>query len=70
MTSLKAWIILYLSKGERRDEMNEIRKGNKAIQIISNMMFYGQYYKDEFQVIESKDYSERKLKNFRKKYNL
>jgi len=46
-----------------------IKKGNKAIQIISNMMFYGQIYDNEFQVLESNDYSERRLKNWIKKYN-
>lgn len=48
----------------------EIKKGNKAIQIISNMMFYGQYYKDEFQVLQSDTYSVRKYNNWVKKYQL
>ena len=46
----------------------EIRNGIYAIQIISNMMFYGRYNKDEFQVLESKPFSEIAFKNWKKKY--
>jgi len=48
--------------------MKETRNGNKAIQIVSNMVFYGQYYKNEFQVLESKSYTERTYKNMARKY--
>jgi len=53
--------------------MKEIKKGNKAIQKVSNMIFYGQYINyangtSEFQVLESKEYTERKLSNMKKKY--
>lgn len=49
--------------------LNELKKGNKAIQIISNMMFYGQYYNGEFQVLDSNTYSVRRYNNWIKKYN-
>lgn len=45
-----------------------MKKGNKEIQVIGNMMFYGQHYKDEFQVLEASTFSERKYKNWIKKY--
>ena len=48
--------------------MNEIRNGNKAIQIVSNMLFYGQYYNNEYQVLESAVYTPRRYKNWIKKY--
>lgn len=49
--------------------MKETRKGNKAIQIIADMMFYGQYYENDFQVLYSATYTERKYKTWMKKYN-
>lgn len=53
--------------------MNEIRNGNKAIQKVANMIFYGQYINyangtSDFQVLEAKEYTERKLANMKKKY--
>lgn len=48
--------------------MKEVKNGNKAIRIISNMMFYGQYYKDEFQVLDSAEFSKRKYNNWVKNY--
>jgi len=48
--------------------MKEIKKGNKAIQIQGTIIFYGQYYDGEFQVLESKTYSDRAYKNMVKKY--
>jgi hypothetical protein len=48
--------------------MKEIKNGNKAIQVVGGMVFYGQYYKNEFQVLESKSYTERVYKNMVKKY--
>lgn len=52
--------------------MKEIRKenSNKAIQVISNMMFYGQYYDGYFQVLDSNEYTERRFKNWIKKYEI
>jgi hypothetical protein len=58
-----------IKDGIKNAANKEVRNGNKAIQIISNMMFYGQYYKDEFQVLESKPYSEIAYKNWLKKYS-
>ena len=51
--------------------MKEIRNGNKAIRISenNNIMFYGQYYNNDFQVLETKEYTARKLTNFKKKHN-
>ena len=51
--------------------MKEIRNGNKAIRISENnsIMFYGQYYNNNFQVLETKEYTVRKLTNFKKQYN-
>lgn len=48
--------------------MSAVTKENKEIRVIGNMMFYGQLYKDEFQVLDSKEYTERSLKNWVKKY--
>jgi hypothetical protein len=48
--------------------MREERKGNKAIQKISNMLFYGQYYNNEFQVLNSAVFTERRFNNWIKKY--
>ena len=48
--------------------MKEIRSGNKAIRIIGSMVFYGQYYDGEFQVLESKNYSPRSYANMVRKY--
>ena len=50
--------------------MKEIRNGNKAIQVIGSMVFYGQYYNGEFQVLESRSYTDRAYKNMLKKYGL
>ena len=52
--------------------MNETRKGNKAIRVNENnsIMFYGQYYGSDFQVLETREYSVRKLNNFKKKHNI
>ena len=55
-------------RASAKNAEKEIRNGNKAIRVISNMMFYGQYYKDEFQVLESKPFSEIAYKNWKKKY--
>ena len=49
--------------------VKEIRKGNKAIQIQHDMAFYGQYYKDWFQVLETCDNTDRKVKNLAKRNN-
>ncbi len=53
--------------------MNEIRIGNKAIQKVANMIFYGEYINysngtSDFQVFDAKEYTERKLANMKKKY--
>jgi len=53
--------------------MQEIRKGDKAIQFVANMIFYGQYinYKNgtsDFQVFEAKENTPRKLQNLKNKY--
>jgi hypothetical protein len=53
--------------------MNEIRNGNKAIKKVANMIFYGQYINyangtSEFQVLDAKEYTEKKLANMKKKY--
>ena len=48
--------------------MKEWHKGNKAIQVLGGMLFYGQYYKDEFQVLESHYFTPRKLVNLKQKY--
>ena len=48
--------------------MKEVKNGNKAIQVVSNMIFYGQYYKNEFQVLDSNNYTEKTYKNMVKKY--
>jgi hypothetical protein len=48
--------------------MKEIKNGNKAIQVIGNQVFYGQYYKNDFQVLEAKTYTEKAYKNMAKKY--
>lgn len=52
--------------------MTETRKGNKAIRVNenNNIMFYGQYYGSDFQVLETRSYTPRKLSNFKKQYNL
>ena len=55
------------------DEMNEIRIGNKAIQKVANMIFYGEYINysngtSDFQVFDAKECTERKLANMKKKY--
>jgi hypothetical protein len=47
--------------------MTEHRNGNKAIQIHHDMAFYGQYYKEWFQVLESCDNTDRKVKNMAKR---
>ena len=64
-------VYLYHQEEQRGLEMKEIRNGNKAIRISENnsIMFYGQYYNNDFQVLETKDYTARKLTNFKKKYN-
>jgi hypothetical protein len=53
--------------------MEEIRNGNKAIQFVGNMIFYGQYINysngtSEFQVLEAKENTAKKLQNMKKKY--
>jgi len=48
--------------------MKEIRMGSKAVRKINNMCFYGQYYDNKFQVLESKKYSEKIFNNLVKKY--
>lgn len=48
--------------------MKEIKKGNKAIRILGTMIFYGQYYDGEFQVLDSNDYTARKYANMIRKY--
>lgn len=53
--------------------MYELRNGNKAIQIVANMIFYGQYYKngienESFQVLDAKENTGRKYANMKKKY--
>jgi len=53
--------------------MKEITKGNKAIRIMGNQLFYGQYYSNgyngkSFQVLEAKEYTVRKYANMVKKY--
>lgn len=55
------------------ETMNEIRKNDYAIQQIGNMIFYGYYYqgsfgREQFHVIEAKEYTARKLSNMKKKY--
>ena len=55
------------------DGMKETRNGTKAIRVMGNQVFYGQYYNngrggEDFQVLEAKDYTERKLANMKKKY--
>ena len=47
-----------------------MKTGNKEIKVIGNMMFYGQNYNGEFQVLESAIFSDRKYKNWIKKYGL
>lgn len=48
--------------------MKEIKKGNKAIRILGTMIFYGQYYDGEFQVLESKNYSVNAYNAMTRKY--
>jgi hypothetical protein len=53
--------------------MNELRNGNKALQIVANMVFYGQYIEynngtSEFQVFEARENTPRKYANMKKKY--
>ena len=53
--------------------MNELRNGNKAIQVVANMVFYGQYINyangtSDFQVLDSKENTPRKYANMKKKY--
>ena len=43
------------------------RNGNKAIQIVGSMAFYGQYYNNDFQVLDSCDNTARKVKNMAKR---
>ena len=45
-----------------------MKKGNKEIKVVGDMMFYGQNYKDEFQVLDSATFSTRRFKNWIKKY--
>jgi hypothetical protein len=53
--------------------MSEMRINDKAIQKIGSMIFFGQYFpsaygREEFQVLDAKQYTERKLANMKKKY--
>lgn len=77
MTNEKRYAIVILSGREKSpkgvSEMNEIRNGNKAIRKVANMIFYGQYINyangtSDFQVLDAKEYTERKLENMKKKY--